>query len=54
MVRIRNLNELLTHSIRIGETDISRKVRESIKDRERELKILRVQNELNESEFNRI
>lgn len=54
MVRIRNLNELLTHSIRIGETDISRKVRESIKDRERELRILRVQNELNESEFNRI
>jgi hypothetical protein len=51
MVRIRNLNDLLTHCIRIGETDISRKVRESIKDRERELRILRVQNELNEREY---
>ena len=51
MVRIRNLKDLLQHTIRIGEGDISRKVRESIKDRERELKILRVQNELNQTEY---
>jgi hypothetical protein len=53
MVRIRNLNDLLQHTIRIGETDMSRKVRESIRDRERELRILKVQNELNQHYTNK-
>lgn len=42
-VRIRNLNDLLKESIRYNEGDISRRIRESIKDRERELRILKVQ-----------
>lgn len=49
MVRIRNLKDLQTHSIRIGETHIRRKIDETIRGLERELRIMKVQNELNEN-----
>ena len=43
MVRIRDLKELLNHSIRIREGGISREIRKQIEVSERELKILKVQ-----------
>ena len=43
MVRIRNLKDLLQYTIRIGEGDIGRKVRDEIHKHERELRILKVQ-----------
>lgn len=43
MFRIKNLKDLLQHTIRIGETDLSREVRRQIEIRERELIVLRVQ-----------
>ncbi len=43
MVRIRDLKELLNHSIRIREGGISREIRRQIEVSERELKILKVQ-----------
>lgn len=48
MFRIKNLKELLTHCIRIGEGDISREVRKQIEIREKELRILKVQLERDE------
>lgn len=42
MVRIRNLKDLLQYTIRIGEGDIGRKVKDEIHKHERELKILKV------------
>lgn len=42
-VRIRNLNDLLKESIRYNEGDISRRIREVIRDREKELRILKVE-----------
>ncbi len=45
MVKINNLKELYTHTIRIGERDISRVVRGEINKRERELRILKVEME---------
>lgn len=42
MVQIRNLKELCEHTIRIGEGDLSRLVRNEIQKRERELTILKV------------
>ncbi len=48
MVRIRNLKDLLQYTIRIGEGDIGRKVKDEINKHERELRILKVQ--LNASE----
>jgi|APGre2960657404_1045060.scaffolds.fasta_scaffold181448_2 hypothetical protein len=48
MVRIRNLKDLLQYTIRIGEGDIGRKVKDEIHKHERELRILKVQ--LNASE----
>lgn len=50
MVRIRDLKELLNHSIRIREGGISREIRKQIEVSERELKILKVQlNKTNET-----
>ena len=46
--RIKNLQWLLECTQRIGETEMSRRVRDEIKSSERELKILKVQ--LNASE----
>lgn len=43
MVRIRNLKDLLQYTIRIGEGDIGRKVKDEIHKHERELRILKVQ-----------
>lgn len=54
MVRIRNLKDLQTHSIRIGERDIRRKIDETIGVLERELRILKVQNEINENYTNKV
>ncbi len=45
MVKINNLKDLYTHTIRIGERDISRVVRGEINKRERELRILKVEME---------
>ncbi len=45
MVKINNLKELYTHTIRIGERDISRVVRREIDKREKELIVLKVQME---------
>lgn len=45
MVKINNLKELYSHTIRIGERDISRVVRGEIDKREKELRILKVQME---------
>ncbi len=45
MVKINNLKDLYTHTIRIGERDISRVVRGEIDKRERELRILKVEME---------
>jgi len=45
MVKINNLKDLYTHTIRIGERDISRVVRGEIDKREKELRILKVQME---------
>lgn len=45
MVKINNLKELYSHTIRIGERDISRVVRGEINKREKELRILKVQME---------
>lgn len=43
MVRIRNLKDLLQYTIRIGEGDIGRKVKDEIHKHEKELRILKVQ-----------
>ena len=43
MTRIRNLKDLLSHSIRIDEKDISRRIRDEIGNQERELRIVKVQ-----------
>lgn len=43
MGRVRNLKEVLTLTIRIGEPDLSREVRRQIEIRERELVVLKVQ-----------
>jgi hypothetical protein len=43
MFRIKNLKDLLQHTIRIGEKDLSREVRRQIEIRERELIVLKVQ-----------
>jgi hypothetical protein len=56
MVKINNLKDLYTHTIRIGERDISRVVRREIDKREKELIVLKVQMEkytsvLNSSEL---
>ncbi len=51
MVKINNLKDLYTHTIRIGERDISRVVRGEIDKRERELRILRVEMENHTSEL---
>ncbi len=51
MVKINNLKDLYTHTIRIGERDISRVVRREIDKRERELRILKVQMENHTSEL---
>ncbi len=51
MVKINNLKELYTHTIRIGERDISRVVRGEINKRERELRILKVEMENHTSEL---
>jgi hypothetical protein len=45
MTQIRNLKDLLAHSIRINEKDISRRIREEIGSRERELRILKIRME---------
>jgi hypothetical protein len=45
MTQIRNLKDLLAHSIRINEKDISRRIREEIGSRERELRTLKVRME---------
>ncbi len=45
MVKINNLKDLYTHTIRIGERDISRVVRREIDKREKELIVLKVQME---------
>lgn len=45
MVKINNLKDLYSHTIRIGERDISRVVRGEINKREKELRILKVQME---------
>ena len=49
MTRIRNLKDLLAHSIRINEKDISRRIREEIGNQERELRTVKVQMERMES-----
>ena len=51
MVKINNLKELYTHTIRIGERDISRVVRREIDKREKELIVLKVQMENHTSEL---
>ncbi len=51
MVKINNLKDLYTHTIRIGERDISRVVRGEIDKRERELRILKVEMENHTSEL---
>ncbi len=51
MVKINNLKELYTHTIRIGERDISRVVRREIDKREKELIVLKVQMEKYTSEL---
>lgn len=43
MFRIKNLKDLLQHTIRIGEKDLSREVRRQIEISERELIVLKVQ-----------
>jgi hypothetical protein len=45
MTQIRNLKDLLDHSIRINEKDISRRIREEIGSRERELRTLKIRME---------
>jgi hypothetical protein len=45
MTQIRNLKDLLAHSIRINEKDISRRIREEIGSKERELRTLKVRME---------
>lgn len=50
MTRIRNLKDLLAHSIRINEKDISRRIRDEIGNQERELRIVKVQIERMESQ----
>ena len=45
MTQIRNLKDLLAHSIRINEKDISRRIREEIGSRERELRTLKIRME---------
>ena len=49
MTRIRNLKDLLAHSIRINEKDISRRIRDEIGNQERELRILKVRMEREEA-----
>ncbi len=51
MVKINNLKELYSHTIRIGERDISRVVRREIDKREKELIVLKVQMEKYTSEL---
>jgi hypothetical protein len=51
MVKINNLKDLYTHTIRIGERDISRVVRREIDKREKELIVLKVQMEKYTSEL---
>ncbi len=51
MVKINNLKDLYTHTIRIGERDISGVVRGEINKRERELRILKVEMEKYTSEL---
>jgi len=48
MARIRNLKDLLAHSIRINEKDISRRIREEIGNQERELRTVKVRMEREE------
>lgn len=50
MTRIRNLKDLLSHSIRIDEKDISRRIRDEIGNQERELRIVKVQIERMETQ----
>jgi len=50
MTRIRNLKDLLAHSIRINEKDISRRIRDEIGNQERELRIVKVQIERMEAQ----
>lgn len=52
MSQIRNLKDLLAHSIRINEKDISRLIREEIGKRERELRTVKVRMELEEGKGN--
>lgn len=52
MTRIRNLKDLLAHSIRINEKDISRRIRDEIGNQERELRTLKVQMERMETQKN--
>lgn len=52
MTQIMNLKDLLAHSIRINEKDISRRIRDEIGSRERELRILKVQIEKEEAHKN--
>lgn len=49
MSQIRNLKDLLAHSIRINEKDISRRIRDEIGKREQELRIVKVRMEREES-----
>ena len=53
MTRIRNLKDLLSHSIRINEKDISRRIREEIGNQERELRTVKVQMERMEAMKNK-
>ncbi len=48
MSQIRNLKDLLAHSIRINEKDISRRIRDEIGKREQELRIVKVRMEREE------
>ena len=50
MTRIRNLKDLLSHSIRIDEKDISRRIGDEIGNQERELRIVKVQIERMETQ----
>ena len=50
VTRIRNLKDLLSHSIRIDEKDISRRIRDEIGNQERELRIVKVQIERMETQ----
>jgi|688.fasta_scaffold163450_5 hypothetical protein len=52
MTQIMNLKDLLAHSIRINEKDISRRIREEIGSRERELRTIKVQIEQREAQKN--